>query len=237
MATYKSPELRDRLAAEYVVGTLRGRARARFQSLLRYDPDLRRVVGEWEARITPLALAAGEIAPPARLWPALALRIGGTARGAGWTSSLAFWRGLAVTSTAFVLFLATFIGMAPRPEPPMAMVAVMEDDKGAPAMVVSWPPMKATRDPHIRIKVVQAHPTMAPGTSWELWMLPPGKAAPVSLGLITTDVDQTMKLKPALAGRMEGAWGVAMSIEPKDGSPTGAPTGPVIFKGQCVKIL
>ena len=66
MATYKSPELRDRLAAEYVVGTLRGRARARFQSLLRYDPDLRRVVGEWEARITPLALAAGEIAPPAR---------------------------------------------------------------------------------------------------------------------------------------------------------------------------
>jgi anti-sigma-K factor RskA len=46
-----------------------------------------------------------------------------------------------------------------------------------------------------------------------------------------------MKLRPALAQRMEGAWGVAMSVEPKGGSPTGAPTGPVIFKGQCVKIL
>jgi anti-sigma-K factor RskA len=93
------------------------------------------------------------------------------------------------------------------------------------------------RDPHIRIKVLQEHPTMAPGTEWELWMLPPGKAAPVSLGLITTDVDQVMKIKPAMAGKIEGAWGIAMSIEPKGGSPTGAPTGPVIFKGQCVKVL
>ncbi len=158
------------------------------------------------------------------------------ARGGGW-AGLAFWRGLAVASTAFMLVLATFIGMAPQPEPPMAMVAVMADDKGQPAMVVSWPQMKAARDPHIRIKVVQEHPTMAPGTEWELWMLPPGKAAPVSLGLITTDVDQTMRLKRALAGRMGEAWGIAMSIEPKGGSPTGAPTGPVIFKGQCVKVL
>jgi len=97
--------------------------------------------------------------------------------------------------------------------------------------------MKAMREPHLRIKVVQEHPTMAPDKAWELWMLPGGKAAPVSLGLITTDVDQLMKLKPALAHKMEGAWGVAMSVEPKGGSPTGAPTGPVVFKGQCVKIL
>ena len=46
-----------------------------------------------------------------------------------------------------------------------------------------------------------------------------------------------MKIQPALASRMEGAWGMAMSVEPEGGSPTGAPTGPVIFKGQCVRIL
>ena len=237
MASYRNPQLRDRLAAEYVVGTLRGRARARFQALLHYDPDLRRIVAEWEARLTPLAAAAGEIAPPARVWQAVARRIAGAARGGGSRTGLAFWRGLAVTSTAFVLILAAFVGVAPRPEPPMAMVAVMNDDKGQPALVVYWPPMKAMRDPYVRIKVVQEHPVMAPGTTWEMWMLPPGKDAPVSMGLITTDADQTMKLRPALASRMEGAWGLAMSVEPKGGSPTGAPTGPVIFKGQCVKIL
>ena len=232
MASYKNPQLRDRLASEYVIGTLRGRARARFQALLRYDPGLRQIVAEWEARLTPLAAAAGEIEPPARLWRAVARRISG-----GGTRGLAFWRGLAVASSAFVLILATFIGLAPRPDPPMAMVAVMSDDKGQPALVVSWPPMKAMRDPHVRIKVVQEHPVMDSGTTWEMWMLPGGQATPVSMGLITTDVDQTMPIQPALVSRMEGAWGMAMSVEPKGGSPTGAPTGPVIFKGQCVKIL
>jgi len=237
MASYKSPQLRDKLAAEYVIGTLRGRARARFDSLLRYDHDLRRIVAAWEARLTPLAAAAGDVAPPARVWQAISRRIAGSARGGGSWASLALWRGLAVSSTAFVLILAAFIGMTPRPEPPMAMVAVMNDEKGQPAMVVSWPPMKAMRDPHIRIKVVQEHPVMAPGTAWEMWMLPGGKAAPVSMGLIGIDRDQVMKVDRALAGRMGEAWGIAMSVEPAGGSPTGAPTGPVVFKGQCVKIL
>ncbi|MDH3438108.1 MAG: anti-sigma factor, partial [Betaproteobacteria bacterium] len=67
--------------------------------------------------------------------------------------------------------------------------------------------------------------------------LPPGKDKPVSLGLITTDVDQVMKLTPELASRIEGAWGIAMSIEPKGGSPSGTPTGPVVMKGPCVKLL
>jgi anti-sigma-K factor RskA len=234
MARYKNPQLRDGLAAEYVLGTLRGRARARFESLLRYDPALRRAVAEWEASITPLAASAREIAPPTRVWHAISRRIAGTTRPGG---GLTFWRGLAITSATFALVLAAFIGMLPRPEPPLAMVAVMNDDRGQPAMVVSWPPMTAMRDPHLRIKVVQEHPTMASGTAWEMWMLPGGKAAPVSMGLIGIDRDQVMKIAPALAGRMGNAWGIAMSVEPAGGSPTGAPTGPVIFKGQCVKIL
>src|SRR5919108_3078886 len=93
MATYSSPKLRDALAAEYVIGTLRGRARERFESLMRYDPQLRRLVAEWEARLTPLAGAAGEIAPPSRVWKALSRRIEGSASRAGWGTSLALWRG------------------------------------------------------------------------------------------------------------------------------------------------
>jgi anti-sigma-K factor RskA len=237
MATYSNPQLRDALAAEYVLGTLRGRARARFESLMRYDPQLRRVVADWETRLTPLAGGAGDITPPSRVWDLVSRRIAGEARKGGWWASLALWRGLAATATALVMGLAIVIAAAPRPQPPMAMVAVMNDDKGQPALVVSWPPMKEMRDPHVRIKVVQEHPEMAPGTAWEMWMLPGGNAAPVSMGLITTDRDQVMKVSPALAQKMGGAWGVAMSIEPEGGSKTGAPTGPVIFKGQCVKVL
>lgn len=236
MATYKNPELRDKLAAEYVLGTLRGQARARFQSLMRYDAGLRQAVAEWEARISPLAHAAPEIAPPERVRRAVLRRISGARPGARW-GGLGLWRGLALASTAILIAFVAALGVLPRPEPPMAMVAVMDDDKGQPAMVVSWPRMQAAREPYVRIKVLQEHPTMAPGTAWELWLLPPGSGAPVSMGLIGIDADQVMKLKPALVPRMDQAWGVAMSVEPKGGSPTGAPTGPVIFKGRGVKIL
>jgi anti-sigma-K factor RskA len=227
--------LRDRLAREHVLGTLRGHARARFESLMRYDPDLRRLVGEWEARLAPLAAAAGEIEPPARVWRAISCRIVSARAPTG----LAFWRGLAVMSTTFAIVLATFIGMKPPPELPMASVAVMSDDKGQPSMVVSWPPMKQMRDPHVRIKVLQQHPTMAAGTAWELWMLPRDQGQPVSMGLITTDVNQVMRVKADLARRLGAGevWGIAMSVEPAGGSPTGAPTGPVIFRGQCVRVL
>src|SRR5262245_27304328 len=199
MASYRNPELRDRLAAEYVLGTLTGRARSRFQSLMRYDRDLREVVAGWEARLVPLAAAAPEIAPPPRVWQALDRRIRRAQRAPRWWEGLAFWRALAVTSTAFVLILGSVIRFAPQPEPPMSTVAVMSDERGTPAMVVSWAPMKAMREPHIRVKILQEHPQMAPTTSWELWMLPGGNAAPVSLGLVSLDPTQVMKLPPAVA--------------------------------------
>jgi len=235
---YGNPQLRDKLASEYVLGTLRGRARARFESLMRYDAPLRDLVTAWESRLTPLARAGGDIAPPARVWNALSQRITGAAPKPSVWGSLALWRGIAVAGAAFTLILAIVTGMGPDTAPPMAMVAVMNDTQGKPAMTVSWPSMKAVRDPYIRIKVTQKHPTMAPGTAWELWMLPAeNQGKPVSLGLITTDIDQVMKLPQELASRIDHAWGIAMSIEPEGGSPTGAPTGPVVMKGPCVKIL
>lgn len=234
---YRDPQLRDKLAAEYVLGTLRGQARARFESLMRYDRALRGIVADWESRLSPLARAAADVAPPARVWEALSPRISGGARKSRWWESLALWRGLATAGATLALVLAVVTGMGPEAEPPMSMVAVMNDTEGKPAITVSWPSMTAVRDPYIRIKVTQKHPSMAPGTAWELWMLPREEGQPVSLGLITTDVDQVMKLKPELASRIESAWGIAMSIEPKGGSPRGEPTGPVVMKGPCVKIL
>lgn len=236
---YRNPQLRDKLAAEYVLGTLRGRARARFDGLLKYDPALRQLVAEWEARLTPLAAAAGEITPPARVWKNIAARIGAGGGKTGWWTSLALWRGLAATGTTLALALALYLGAAPAPEPPLAMVAVMTDELSQPAMVVSWPHQQSLREPHVRIRIVQDHPTMANNTSWELWMLPDpaGKAPPVSLGLVGLEPNQVLKLNPAQARKINDAWSLALTIEPPNGSPTGAPTGPVIFKGRSVKVI
>jgi anti-sigma-K factor RskA len=237
MASYANPELRERLASEYVLGTLRGQARTRFQSLLKYDGALRHTVAEWESRLTPMAAAAAEIEPPARLWRRIAARIGGRRARSSWWASLAFWRTFAATSLTAVLALGIYVGMLPRPEPPIAMVAVMSDDKARPAMVVSWPQLKDARDPHLRVHIVQDQPAMAPGTSWQLWVLPRGKAAPIPLALVGVEPIQHIRLPRSLTKNVWQAWGIALSVEPKGGSPTGAPTGPVIFQGRCVKVM
>jgi anti-sigma-K factor RskA len=237
MVKYENPQLRDKLAAEYALGTLRGRARMRFRRLLKYDVELRRNVCTWEERLAPLDELALVVTPPARVWQKIAARIGDTSTNGGWRGSLAVWRTLAAASTMAVLALGIYLGTVPAPEPPIATVAVMFDEQSRPAMVVSWPPREAGDDYYIRVKLLQERPATPANTSWELWMLPRAKAAPISLGLVGLDHTQVVKLKPEVARMLGQAWGVALSVEPKGGSPTGSPTGPVIFQGQCVEVM
>ena len=233
---YENPQLRDKLAAEYVLGTLRGRARMRFQQLLERDVALRHAVTAWEARLTPLASAIPAVTPPARVWRAITARIaGGARRGSFWTS-LGWWRGIGIASTALLLVFAGYIASTPPSEPPISMLAVLSDQQARPAIVVSWPPQKSERNRYLRVKA-QAHPEMPAHTSWELWMLPGGKQPPVSLGLMSADLTQTIPLNESASEMIGKVWGLAVSVEPKGGSPTGQPTGPVIFSGQCVKII
>ena len=68
---YDHPELIDRLAAQYVLGALRGPARARFERLIATRPDVRRRVGVWESRFAPIAYGLPAVSPPAALRAAL----------------------------------------------------------------------------------------------------------------------------------------------------------------------
>ena len=56
-------ELLDRLAAEYVLGTLRGRARRRFESWL-VSPQVGALVKAWENRLAGLEPNLQIVPPP-----------------------------------------------------------------------------------------------------------------------------------------------------------------------------
>jgi anti-sigma-K factor RskA len=77
---------------------------------------------------------------------------------------------------------------------------------------------------------------MDAGTAWELWMIPAAGANPVSLGLINTHETQTVVVPPALRSVANSALALAMSVEPEGGSPTGLPTGPVLYQGPCLRL-
>ncbi len=261
---YDHPDLRDRLAAEYVLGTLHGRARERFRSLLRYDPALRALVADWEARLAPLAESIPAREPPPAAWTGIAARLGHAGRqpatavaGAGGLAG--WWRSLAIVASLSTLALAAMLAgtglrTAEAPGPTAGasgttqaaasaagaadgMMAILTDGDARPSMLVSWP-MQAGSDGmvELRVRIIMDHPTMDPGTAWELWLLPRGAGGtPRSIGLVGIEAEQRLRVDASMLKALLDASGMALSNEPAGGSPTGAPSGPVIFRGPCIR--
>lgn len=232
---YHSQQLREALAAEYVLGVLQGRARRRFERSLKDDPRLRDLVGQWWGRLAPLDALAQPVQPPTRVWRAIRDRVAAApGRRSLWTS-VRLWRGATVVSTAAAVALAILLtSIIPGRHASETMVVVMSGEDARPAMTVSWP-MHSVGETKLRIRVM-GHTEMPAGTAWELWMLPGGNQPPVSLGLIGTEPAQELVIPRRLAPMIDRAWGLAMSVEPSGGSSTGLPTGPIIYKGQCTRL-
>lgn len=238
---FSDATLRNKLAAEYVLGTMSARARRRLEAKLRENPALRRAVSDWEAKLVPMANTLPEMEPPARVWQAIQARLHhAQARAPGWFANLAFWRFSSLAAGLMALGLIVVL-MQPYFEAPVEpegrMVVVMNDiQTHKPAMTATWEPGQPgkTEARMIRIRVI-GHAEMAQGTSWELWLLPGPDKQPVSLGLITTHETQTVVVPAALAAGLDSAAGLAMSVEPGGGSPTGVPSGPILYTGDCIK--
>ncbi len=71
---YTHPELLEHLASAYVLGTLAGGARRRFERLQRDRADVRVRVRQWEARLGQLAMSVPAHQPSPRCGPAIAAR-------------------------------------------------------------------------------------------------------------------------------------------------------------------
>ena len=242
------PALQDKLAAEYVLGTLRGRARARFQGWLREDAALRRTVAEWESRLAPMAAAIAEVRPPRRVWTAIQSRVGSGTREAtgGFWDSLAFWRNWGLVATGCVAALVA--AMALRPPETIEVVKTVEVPlKGMQPSYVAL--LHATRDGEKLVFVAYAGrhsdelwvKKVALGDApaehgYELWGLPATAGEPPkSLGMLPRDEKGTIKLAAAADESLKDFPALAISIEPAGGSKTGLPTGPVVAKGDCLK--
>lgn len=69
-----NPELVDRLAAEYALGTLRGGARRRFERWL-VSPRVAAIVKSWEARLAGLEPQLLPVPPPHTVWQGIEERL------------------------------------------------------------------------------------------------------------------------------------------------------------------
>lgn len=224
-----SAENRSQLAAEYVLGTLRGPARVRFERLVEDDPRLWQEVSFWEHRLGTLGEALPELAPPDHIWTAIKAEIGPEPvvpqRSSGFWQSIAIWRGLTALASglAVALLVLTVLPTTDTAFQPV-QVATLENEADGSAWLV-----QIAADGTAEIAAVGAVAPPA-GRSYELWLLRGGDQAPVSLGLASIDAPRRLAL-PAV---FSAGTGFAISVEPEGGSPTGGPTGPVVFVGGLV---
>ena len=69
------PEVIDFLAAQYVLGTLRGQARRRFEKWRANTPGVDERCRFWEDNLMPLAKGLRPIRPPPQVWQGIRARL------------------------------------------------------------------------------------------------------------------------------------------------------------------
>jgi anti-sigma-K factor RskA len=236
MPAPRKEEDRQALAAEFVLGTLTAAERADTVFRLRADPDLKQAVEEWERRLAPLNDTVRPIDPPPELEQSINRRIAGSGREQGEVAllhrQLRGWQTASLVTGAIAAVLAGFIILRPTaPEAPLSptgqYVAVLQTEGPGPAFVASVDLGRGV----ISVRRVAAQAQS--GKSFELWRVGGGREQPESLGVI----EDSLKIP---ATRLGGASAdlsdtmFAISLEPTGGSPTGQPTGPILFTGKLV---
>nr|WP_047167845.1 anti-sigma factor [Sphingomonas sp. Y57] len=223
----------DMLAGEYVLGTLDEAERRAFQRRLLTEPAAVTAVATWQERLSPLLLTVPEDTPPAGLWARIAQGSGPANDNRG----LRRWQA-ATVAAALVALVSTGVALRPRAAPPAPQVAqqapsplfqsvaALSEQGGAPALLVTY-----DRD-RKEMRVMPVNVAPRPGHSLELWVIA-GKSAPKSIGLMHEDRATALD---RMALDLQQEMTIAVSVEPKGGSPTGLPTGPVIYSGRMVSL-
>jgi anti-sigma-K factor RskA len=159
------------------------------------------------------------------------------------------WRRMTVVMGAIAALLALYIGFAQfapgllplGPRTPVVaqstapaqlaarLVAVLQQDPTAPAFLLTVDPQSRT----LVVRRVSATPEA--GRSYELWLISSQFPTPKSLGVVGNDEFTQRPIPGNFDVATLRAASYAVSLEPSGGSPSGVPTGPVLFTGKIVE--
>lgn len=245
---YHRADLLDRLASEYVLGTLHGAARRRFDKVLVESSAARAAVHAWEQRLAALAASVPPVAPPSRVWTATEARIASaasaTARRATqrywwssfWKPALGFAFGAALTLALVQLMPGAFVsldGLAQREQAlPQSYVGLLLDREGLPTVLIS-----STRH-GTRVTVKSLRPVTVPaGKVAQIWALPKeGAAFPLGVAVPAKPPGSTSFEMSATSEKLlSNVTRLAVSFEDAP-ARAGATAGEFVLIGPCVKL-
>ena len=258
MNLLKNLELLERLASAYALGTLRGGARRRFESIAREQAPVRAAALIWQSRLASINELQPQVQPDAVVWTRIHNLVQGERTGAAqaavraqtaaestgvaaWLRSLTLWRA-ATAVGALATVAAVTVSMGQRQEFGGEIARLQSQLLAAPQIEYvavladekAAASMLVTFDPKAKKLTLQrvGGYEEAGDRSLQLWALPPA-GGPKSLGVLGRD-----KLLRLTAGERDvrEVPTLAISLEPKGGVPSETgPTGPVLFKGALIQ--
>lgn len=231
-------EEQDLLAAEFAMGTLEGDVLERAERLVAEDPAFARDVEAWRRRLGALDRTADPETADDALWK----RIEQSLDGADDTRTEAavpshapqaaanqnFWKRCAMGGLAASMLLTAGLvtAVATRPAEPLFVAVLLADDRRPGALIQIY------EDQEVKLVPLQEF-AIPPEQVFQVWTLPTPQSAPVSIGLLSQARSVRLNLSdlPSPASNQF----FEITLEPAGGSPTGRPTGPILYKGNAAE--
>jgi anti-sigma-K factor RskA len=217
---YQTPALRRALAADYAIGLMSAAARRRFEQLLLDDAALRAELAQWQETLLSLTESLPEHPVPDRVWQGITARIDPQVLHV--PQKRPFWNWLRLTAAVCSLAVLVFLGSLYNRDDARYRATLLSAD-AQPALKVEAHADYLQVEP-LTLAAVDAD------RSLELWAIP-ADGKPISLGVIPAGGKGKVELSEAQKVLIGKPIALAVSLEPKGGSPTGHPTGPVLYQG------
>lgn len=228
MNRYQKPEVYERLAMEYSLGTLKGQARRRFEKLMDIHPFIRVAVDDFDEKLAVLAEQLPDVAPPASVWNTIEASITSQQHNETRKDSVAFSLLTFFTKKSYalagimILVSALFIFGNPTffsTDTPVIIKSTLVSTQNEPMAEV----VAIKSDMKMRIKLMKGV-VVPEGKTLTFWCMPkdPSKPAMNMGALVSTGSNEMALTKQAWLGLID-ANEFVISFEPSNAnnvSPT-----------------
>jgi anti-sigma-K factor RskA len=183
-------------------------------------------LGHWQDALASLTGALPERPVPEHVWDSIKARI--EPKVLHLPAKKPSWMNLRLLAAACAVVVALFVGVMYQRDTGQAYNAMLVSASQQPALQIQAFP------DHLQVEPL-ALAAVEPARDLELWAIAPG-GRPVSLGLLPAAGKGRIPLSKAQQALLAAPLTLAVSLEPQGGSPTGQPTGPVLYQGQLTSL-
>ncbi|TQV82797.1 anti-sigma factor [Aliikangiella coralliicola] len=229
----------DSAAFEYVVGTLRGKARTDFEALMRQNESLRFQVSEWEERLMNLNTTELTRTPTKDNWSAIENRINTTAQSShqskpGLLARL-FWLPWLLTGVMTVLLMFN------------STLFQTDQENGIGKLPIDYMAVMTTNDGKAALSAVASGDARRMWLRWEdnrleadqdfqLWAVSRSDGEIRSISVIANSDTEVLELSEAEWRLVKDADSLLLTVEDEGGSPIDEPSDNLVAKGLCVRL-